>query len=327
MNSLRLNVTAPAPVTIDKSIKNAAVLNRTMVSKENSVLDQIDKVLTFEGKNLDQDGSDKVVSSIQAELSQNNRFDSVFVLQPDSNISLGGLAFPAPLSWTMVDSICEANQIDALFELSYYDTDMKVNFTTVPVEVKPGITVPLPTVNSRARVTTIVKTGWRVYDRVNKIIIDEFSIMDQLVLEGRGLTPVGAVNAIKGRYDAIMNMSYNIGIDYAQRLLPLRFRVSREYYVKGTMNFKIAKRRAQTGDWDGAAELWDKEVDSPRRKIAGRACYNMAIINEINGDLDNAIEWASHSYVDYKNKQALRYLRVLKRRRAEIQQVNQQLDY
>ncbi|MBW2003909.1 MAG: hypothetical protein JRI72_04745 [Deltaproteobacteria bacterium] len=69
-----------------------------------------------------------------------------------------------------------------------------------------------------------------------------------------------------------------------------RIRVARHYYVRGTTNFKIVKRRAQTDNGDGVAELCNKEVSNPKRKVAGRACYNMAIINEINDVLNAAVE-------------------------------------
>ena len=51
----------------------------------------------------------------------------------------------------------------------------------------------------------------------------------------------------------------------------------------------------------------------------------MGIINEINGDLDAAVEWTSKSYTDYKNKLALRYLNVLKYRIERNRQLQQQL--
>lgn len=96
--------------------------------------------------------------------------------------------------------------------------------------------------------------------------------------------------------------------------MPFNIRVSRDYYVKGTPNFEIGKRRAQAGKWDSAAELWLLETKNTNPKIAGRACYNMAIINEINGNLDTAIEWASKSYTDYGDKLGLRYVNMLKNR-------------
>jgi hypothetical protein len=49
-------------------------------------------------------------------------------------------------------------------------------------------------------------------------------------------------------------------------------------------------------------------------RIAGRACYNMAIINEINGQLDEALGWAQKAWEDYKTRLALRYVRILEDR-------------
>lgn len=88
----------------------------------------------------------------------------------------------------------------------------------------------------------------------------------------------------------------------------------RDYYVKGTNNFKISKRKAQVDKWDEAGLLWEKETKNTSIRIAGRACYNMAIINEINGDLGSALKWAQKSYEDTNNKLALHYVRILENR-------------
>ncbi|MCC7525845.1 MAG: hypothetical protein IT250_13535, partial [Chitinophagaceae bacterium] len=80
-------------------------------------------------------------------------------------------------------------------------------------------------------------------------------------------------------------------------------------------NFRTARRKAQTGNWNDAADLWNHETKNAQDKVAGRACYNMAIIGEINGDVDGAIQWARKSYEDYNNKLALRYLRILENRK------------
>lgn len=119
-------------------------------------------------------------------------------------------------------------------------------------------------------------------------------------------------------------MSNKAGRGYAIRILPYQIRVTRDYFVKGTGNFKVAKRRAQMGKWNEAAELWEKETDNGKGKIAGRACYNMAIINEINGDLDAALKWAQKSYEDYNNKLALHYTRILENRKYKNEVLNQQ---
>jgi hypothetical protein len=48
-------------------------------------------------------------------------------------------------------------------------------------------------------------------------------------------------------------------------------------------------------------------------------------MNEINGDLKKAIEWASKSHSDYDNKEALKYLDVLKYRTIQNQILEQQV--
>ncbi len=125
------------------------------------------------------------------------------------------------------------------------------------------------------------------------------------------------------RKAAVKEVSNKAGHIYALRLIPYRLRATRDYFVKGTDNFKIAKRKAQLGQWDEAAVLWEKETGNPDMKIAGRAHYNMAIINEINGDLEAAIEWAKKAYSDYNNKLARDYVRILENRRYN----NEVLDY
>ena len=79
-------------------------------------------------------------------------------------------------------------------------------------------------------------------------------------------------------------------------------------------------------DWDEAAELWKKETSSSDPKLAGMASFNMAIVSEIKGELDIAIEWAKKSYENYGNKKALKYLNILKNRKAGDNALEKQLE-
>ena len=58
--------------------------------------------------------------------------------------------------------------------------------------------------------------------------------------------------ALVGRKEAVNQVSNKAGHGYALRIIPYRLRVMRDYYVKGTDNFKIARRKAQVGKWDEA---------------------------------------------------------------------------
>lgn len=169
---------------------------------------------------------------------------------------------------------------------------------------------------------TTVRTAWRIYDLKDKIILDELPFANTITYTGSGINITANAEAILGRKEAVKQLSNKMGYQYADRVRPYWTKVTRDYYVKGTYNFKIAKRKAQTGNWDDAAVLWEKETKNTKRKIAGRACYNMAIINEINGNLDVAIQWAQKAYEDYNNKLALRYINQLKNRKRKDKILN-----
>lgn len=312
-NELYINVLQPAPVTLPAHIKSVGVINRSIPTDETKLVDLIEKALTLEGADLDRDGAQESIAGLSEELKNNERFTDVKLLNSiDFKASRIGL-FPPPLNGRIVDSICTISGTDALFALERFDTDTRLNYSTRASQVNTPLgRVPVP--EHEAAMETIIKTGWRIYDPSARNILDEFGFSESLFFYGRGINPVAAVAALTGRKEAVKEVSRNAGRAYAERILPYRLRVTRDYYVKGTDNFRIARRKAQTGKWDEAGALWEKETENPKMKIAGRACYNMAIINEINGFLDEALGWAQKAWEDYNIRPALHYVRILEDR-------------
>lgn len=323
-NNLTIGVTVPAPAYLPVNIKEVGVIDRTLVTEQNSKIDGLDKILSGEGKNLDKDGAKEALDGLFNELKKNQNINEVMLIK-DSTLRTPGLGvFPAALSWDEVERICNENGVNALFALSFYDTDAKISYSSRQTSVANPLGIKIPAIEHIATINTLIKIGFRIYDPVNKVIRDEIITTRNVVSEGRGINPLKAAEAVLNRKQQVMQVSKNAGEDYAYRILPYRIRVNRIYYVRGTNNFKIGKRRARTGDWNGASELWEQELDNPKRKVAGRAHYNMAIISEINGNLQEAIDWASKSYTDYNNRNALRYVNILKNRVAMSNQLERE---
>ena len=312
-NELYMNVTEPAPVTLPSYIKKVGVINRSMPTDETKAFDVLDKALSLEGANLDKIGAGESILGLSDELLSNNRFTEVKTLSNIDFRTSGLSQFPSPLSWEIVAQVCKENGTDALFSLEKFDTDTKISYSNRKVDIKTPLGT-VPSLEHQANMETIVKTGWRIYDPAEKMILDEYINQESVTSSGRGINPLLAAAALTGRKDAVNQVSNKAGHGYAFRIIPFRVRVMRDYYVKGTNNFKIARRKAQVGKWDEAGDLWKKETDNSKLKVAGRAAYNMAIINEINGDLDSALKWAQKSYGDYNNKLALRYVHILENR-------------
>lgn len=323
-NTLTISVIEPAPVSLPPSMEKIGIINRSESAGDQQVLEKVDQVLSAEGKNLDEDGASESITGLNEELNKNDRFEKVTILKSEKlgNPEFG--VFPSAVSWDRIAEICKENQLDGLFSLEFYDTDSKIEYNTEKVTLEGPLGVEVPALEHYARATTVIKTGWRIYDNTGRNIIDEYIITESVTTAGEGVNPAKAAAAITGRKEAVQQISNEIGRSYALSIVPYRTRVTRDYYVKGSDNFKVAKRRAQTGNWDGAAEIWMNETENPDPKIAGRAFYNMAIINEIDGEIDLAIEWARKSYEDFNNKLALRYLNILKDRKARIQVLDRQ---
>jgi hypothetical protein len=312
-NELYINVLQPAPVTMPSGIKKVGIINRSIPTDETKLVDALDKALSLEGADLDRDGAWESIGGLAEELKNNDRFTEVKLLNDiDFRASRLGV-LPPPMTGRLVDSICAVTGTDALFALERFDTDTKVSYSTPSGKLETPLG-NIPIIGLQVSMETIIKTGWRIYAPAGSGILDEVSFAESLVFTGKGINPVAAVAALTGRKDAVKEVSRNAGHTYAMRILPFRLRVTRDYFVKGTDNFKIAKRKAQTGKWDEAGRLWELETGNPKMKVAGRACYNMAIINEINGYLDDALGWAQKAWEDYKTRLALRYVRILEGR-------------
>ncbi len=311
-----LSVVEPAPVTVPPDIKRIVVIDRTGTSGQNKAVDVVDKVFSLEGAALDKEGAIAATAGMKDELTRNDRFDEVISYPVVLSRSSVAGVFPTPLSWQEIADVCRKYNADAVFSLELFDTDSKISYAVNPVSVNTPLG-KVPAIEHTATMATKVRTGWRIYDALGKQLLDEYIIEKILNFYGKGINPAAAAAALLERKDAVKQAGIKAGAQYALRIVPYSVRVSRDYYVRGTDNFRVARRKAQTGNWDGAAALWQQETANADAKVAGRACYNMAIIGEINGDLEQATGWAQKAYEQYANKLALRYVKILERRKED----------
>lgn len=324
-NRMTMGITQPAKVAIPNDVIDVGIVNRSSASENNKVLDDIDKILSLEGLNLDKEGAKNAISGLKYELERGNRFEAIKIIENQKDINKGLSVFPAELSWDIVDRICKENGVDVLFSLEFYDTDTAANYELTTVKIPNNLGVEANVPGHRIELNTAVKNGWRIYDPADRRIIDEYVSSNSLFSVGEGINPVKAFEAVVGRKEAVISASSKLGANYALITRPEKIRISRDYFIRGSENLEIADRRAKAGDWDGAAELWNADLNNAKSKVAGRAYYNMAISNEINGNLNTAIEYASKAYTDYENKEALHYINMLKRRVVNQQELNRQL--
>ena len=323
-SSTSLQVLKPAEITLEENIINVGVINRTYPTKDNKAWNIIEGVLTGEGIGTDRRGSEATVDGMIDVMSQSPRF-KLIRLDIDMLKGSGTGQFPEPLSRAKINEVCQRNNLDALIALEAFDSDSRVNFTpiTIRTRVAKDVFKDLPGVRADSRMN--ITAGWRIYNNKSEVISDEFRYTDFLAFSGQGLTQNEAVANLPSKYDALFRTGFHTGQRYGRRITPLWVTESRQYYTKGSDELKKAGKKVKINDWEGAAEIWKKEALNTEKKIAGRACYNMAVFCETRGNFDIALEWSKKAYSDFGNKKARSYTALINGRMRDRQVLQQQM--
>lgn len=318
-NLVYISVLHPAPVSIRGSAKTAGLLNRAIPDPTNAKLNELHNALGANTKAITQEGSAQTIDGLKNALIEQNRFSQLkIVSSPTYYASLVG-SFSPPLAWEEVRKICQKDSVDVLLTLEVFDTRLSIPPPAIPNTPQTVGDVVNGVLNTQIPITTEIKTGWRIYDPKLNTINDEVYLNNSFTFTAGVLNAPQAVAALMGRKELIKQNADQLGRNYSTRILPYWQQVTRYYYVKGSPSFRVGMRKARTGNWKEAGELWKGETQNHKPKVAGRACYNMAIISEINGELDEAVRWAQRSYEDYNNRLALSYLNILRNRQTSEQ--------
>ena len=317
-NQVYLTVVEPPFVKLSSEYLSIGVVNRSISSGTGKIIDVLDAGLSAEGPKLDLEGSQASIQGCFDELGAMNRFERIILLDSMRTEKPLPEIMPEALSWDEIEKICIANDVQVLFSLETYDTDTKINYSTRTVMVKSPIGGEIPMLEHHVDMNTLIRQGWRIYLPDQKMILDQFFTGDNMNSHNKGINPVKALEGLITRKDAVVNLSNRTGHRYASRIASVPFRVTRDYFTRGSSGIRKGHRQAMVNDWTGAGESWLTETKSTKRKTAGRACHNMAIIEEINGNLDAAITWSQKAYTDYRIKSSRFYSRILQGRMNRI---------
>ncbi|HDJ34558.1 MAG TPA: hypothetical protein ENF21_10745 [Bacteroidetes bacterium] len=304
-SSLMIDVLRPADINLPGDIRTLAVVNRSLPSKEAEVNNLVEGIITGEGLLADRLGSRACVTGFADALQSSPRFR---VVVPDIELEGTGTdRMPPLLEWPVIDDICRQNGADALLSLETFDSNTG------------GVLFSILNQTPGQNLTIKVESGWRIYDPERKQLLDENIYIDHLNWDA----PISGAG--QSRQEVVERGGYYAGTQYAARISPSWGSVSRIFFKKGNRDFREAKRLVRMGMLDEAARLWETYIDHPNRKIAGYACYNMALISELRNDLEGALQWATRSYRQYRIRKAAEYMSILNYRIMQADVLDQQL--
>jgi hypothetical protein len=324
-NQITVSTVEPSPVDFSRQIKKIGIVNSSKSSFVKSYSTRLEQLIVLEERWLAEKGTEAALTGLFDKLAKDKRFESVRILDTLEDHTTDFGSRPSNDTWKKIAAICEENGVDAIFSLASHDTETQFTLKKTKID-------QLDMLRSRKResaqeitLSTLIENGWRIYDPKRRLLIDEFTSNDEIVAKAKGVNPVEALQAIDKRRETLIAQSKNTGNVYGKRMQPTKLDVQRDYYVIGSRNFVLADDKIQNGSYHLAVQLWEEEISNPKPRLSGRACYNLAVMNEFNGNLNAAMNWALKSYNLYKQDSTLDYITTLERRQAQSDVLKEQL--
>jgi hypothetical protein len=315
---LTVSFTAPSPVDFSNQIKKIGIVNSSTSSATNGYSNRLEQLIAMEEAWLAEKGTEAALTGLFDELAQDNRFELVKILNHSTEeVTLFGNQ-PSEETWKKIVALCQETGVDAIFSLASYDTETQFSFKKAKMDKLDMMRHSTKVSAQEITLNTLIENGWRIYDPKQRVLIDEFTTNEQITASGKGLNRIGALQAIDKRRETLLQQSKNSGSAYAFRMQSSKLDVQRDYYVVGSQKLVLADEKLQNGSYKEASKLWNEEVANPKTRISGRACYNLAVLSEFDGNLKEAKRWATKSYDLRKEDVTLNYITTLEHRQTQI---------
>ncbi|HZL11420.1 MAG TPA: DUF6340 family protein [Prolixibacteraceae bacterium] len=310
----------PAKEELPSDIQSLTLMNRSM---NNQFLNhQVDSLQMYFYRNnyqlskivLDSTAVDTTVQALAALLFESGRYDVVVPVERNIYRSLFYEILPDTLNPDQVKKICTDYNTDALMVLERFSTKTMADYSAEKYND------PTTGTNYSFYATLDLKYNafFRIYKPGNKTWIKEIELTDTIYWESADFSQERLFSKLPSIKQALINAGIKVALDMDDKLSPTWIPEKRGYFL-----FKTKGDRGQQfmneNNTEEAAKYWREMAQSENKKIRSKAEYNLALIGELNGDIDAAIDWGLKSFYSYYRHQTETYLKKLKIRKETIQ--------
>ena len=321
-----LQVLQPAEMVVPDHVQTIVTLDRS--KPEKGFENFLEGLITGENIGQDREGRRFALEGLTSALTRTPRFD-VKHTGIEKTGSRGGNSFAAPLPWSEVEQLCRDYGGDALVAIETFDSDNSVAYEEERNKRKDEDGNEYTEISYEAELNMAVRIGWRFYDPKSRVILDEFTVIQNARDFASDDTKDEALRRLIDQTTITRDVSFDAGAQYGMRIAPVWITVNRPFYDSGKGKFDDemarAARFARADQWEEAAQIWRNVIRQADAKTAGRAAFNMAVANERKGLLDSALEWAQRAYTDFNNKKARNYIRDLQIRISDQERLKEQM--
>lgn len=207
------------------------------------------------------------------------------------------------INWPRLDSICVANQAHAVLEIESFQSQAPIGGTVLA--------------NATGQRSSPLR-GWgyfNFYIPATKEHLYRLEVGEVYNMPVAGnANPLAILNDMMRKRELYGLLGRSVGYSAGRLFYPHWIWVGRTYYNKGSAGLRRAKRSIRHGNWNVAEQILLSEINSRSRKASGRAKYNLALVYEGQGRIEDAIFMAERAAVENGTKLAFNYINILRRR-------------
>lgn len=264
MQSFTFDQLYPADITYPDQVKNVAVVNN--MAEIPTPKDDLLTIGLLEG-----DG--KVAAETLAEALADSRYFNQVIICDSALRTKDELPSDySALTQAEVESLASSLGADMIFSVErvllqtnrreVFYPELPMPFEAVELKTTPLIKIYIP---SRSKPMAVVSKTDSLYWDITPDLSDKRIVTD-------------------GTMDAITTL-----VPY---LIPHWGQVTRLYYTGGSVEMRDAVICLRENDWKEARRLWQQLYDNRKKGSAKmKAAFNIALSFEMEGDIDQAIEW------------------------------------
>lgn len=302
--SFRISVKEPAAVRIDESVKTYGIINN--VDQENSPEKKIAGIiLGTENINGNVEAAERAVDGALRAL-ENSSYVSGKTISGEVNIHEEN----GNVDWEELSIIAEEKKVEGFIELTQLQTLSPVG----------GNVLANASGQRSARLEGTMYVNYYIPETKQKYERYKVFYVYNIPLSGSTniIDLLGDAQRKKEYYKAL---GFQLGYKAGAQITPNWVWVGRDYYTKGSKVLKRARPMIKEGNWDIAEEQLLMGLSASSDKVLGRTTFNLALVKEGQGEIDEAIKYAKESALNYGNKLANDYLVKLKRRKRQLEEM------
>lgn len=338
ISATKIEIIIPGTLKLPQEYKNVAVRynNSNVLLNPRFSTWYIDNEKFTDTTNIDSIASEIYFQNFINHLKYQQYFDTVIELEPKNyteiklNDSLITIYNPGFCQYSAHDiqQIADSTGADLFLSFDFFASQNGI-FST---HFKPnksdtsGFFVNDFNIYRDATEVVHIFPAWNFYDLKKQKLIYSHLKTDTI----KWTEPTHNINVAKrilpSHRNAVLNAADIAGNQFAEFLVPHWLEVERMYYKFGQGELQSANSLVKQNCWMEAAAIYMKNTKIRNKKIASKCMFNMALVCELNGDIEAAVDWviksmnANHKDPYHKGN-CENYSRILSQRKLDIREI------